>query len=192
MTENRFSIQVPWLENVMVRTGPLTGIQSSMVSINALFTNREKEFISLQSICIGPRMIHGYLALKPWILFMYAEVIFSSGDVLPLWDALFSFQWAWHSVSQAVSLGMASLRTQQRVGWFWGDKAQEGVAKLQSPSSNGGPLPFPVFEEQQGRTSSPTGVPQHLRLMGPLQCMPVTPTLLMGATGFSTIFTTPF
>lgn len=132
--------------------------------------------MSLQSICVGPRMIHRYLTLKSWTLFMYTEVMFSSGDVLPLWDALFSFQRAWHSVPQAVSSGVAVLGTQQRVDWFWGDKAQEGGAKLQSPSSNRGLMPFPVFEEQQGWTSSPTGVPQHLSMTGPLQNMPVTPT----------------
>lgn len=148
--------------------------------------------MSLQSICVGPRMIHKYLTLKSWMLFMYTEVMFLSGDVLPLWDALFSFQRAWHSVPQAVSLGVVLLRTRERMDWFWGDKAQEGGVKRQSPSSNRGLMPFPVFEEQQGWTSSPTGVPQHLRLMAPLQCLPVTPTPLMGGTGFSTVFTMPF
>lgn len=120
----------------------------------------------------------------------------SSGDVLSLWAALFSSERAWHcfppSVPQAVSLGVASPRTQQRVDWFWGDKAKKGVAKLQSPSSNGGLVPFPpCLWGAAGLDITPCGVPQHLRLTAPLQCMPVTPTPLMGATGLSTIFTMP-
>lgn len=108
------------------------------------FTNREKEFISLQSVCVGPRMIHRHLTLKSWTLSMYTEVMFISGDVLPLWDALFFFQRAGSSVPtrQAVSLGVAPLRTQQSMDWFWGDKAKKGAVKLQSPSSNGGLMPF--------------------------------------------------